>query len=149
MAFLRSDFERQLYGESFQWAGIKVITHFVWKGKWLKVRIHIMGSGLASWSVSSKKRDLRIDATRSGVEYMHGYRGGKTKYEDLRFICQCPRKRSHGSRDPGHPDTQNDVTGCQPGSISELAQEAREWNRHSGRVEAMQRPNSIDSSYQG
>lgn len=56
LTIFRGNFERQLQWKSSQLADINVITHFVWKEKWLKVRIYMnswaVANGLASWSVS-------------------------------------------------------------------------------------------------
>lgn len=42
---------------------------------------------------------------------MDGYRGRRTKYEDLCFTCQCPLKSIHDGRDTEHPNRQNDLAG--------------------------------------
>ena len=65
------------------------IYEFMGSGKWPGQLVSVLkGKRLDDWL----QQDL-------GQKYIDGYRGGKTEYEDLCFICQCPWKRIHFGRD--------------------------------------------------
>lgn len=66
--------------------------------KWEYIWIHVQWQ--MAWPVGQcvKRLDYWLQQDL-GQKYIDGYREGKTEYEDLCFICQCPWKRIHLGRD--------------------------------------------------